>query len=133
MTLPSREAAAGAGTAAPPSLTRLWVDDEKPEPVGWSRARGYLPALRMLRDYEWDVVALDHDLGDDGSPTGYDLLCAMERGELRRPKAIAIISWNSVGAKRMLAALAQMPDVRNLGWDLELSASGWKESERPKL
>lgn len=110
----------------------LWVDDEKPEPEGWARARSYLDALNLLRRYQYDTVAFDHDLGEDDEPSGYDLLCLMENGELPKPRAIVIISWNAVGAKRMLAVVDRL-GVENLGWDLKLSTSGWRSEDAPKV
>lgn len=104
----------------------LWIDDEKPAPAGWAVAKSFDAAVALLRQFSYDLVAIDHDLGDDDSPTGYDILCMMEAGDLPRPRAISVISWNATGAKRMLAAIEHMPDVVNLGWDLELSTTGWR-------
>lgn len=84
----------------------LWVDDAKPCPEGWAVARTYTDAWHLLARYEYDCVALDHDLGDDG--TGYDLLCAMERGELRRPRSFLLISLNPVGRARMAMVVDRM-------------------------
>lgn len=78
----------------------LWVDDVKAAPEGWAVARTYDDAMKLLARYDYVTVALDHDLGDDGN-TGYDILCAMERGEVRTPERLMIISLNPVGAARM--------------------------------
>lgn len=78
----------------------LWVDDSKPEPHGCSVARTYDDAVRMLRRYEWDVLYLDHDLGDADGRTGYDLLVQM-RAEARVPADVVCISWNPVGKRRI--------------------------------
>jgi hypothetical protein len=87
----------------------LWVDDAKSEPdETWARAKTYEDAMRMLAAFNYETVALDHDLGDAGSPTGYDILCAMERGELRRPKCIRLISWNPVGRARMAVVVRRL-------------------------
>lgn len=106
---------------------KLWIDDDKPAPDGWAVAKSYDEAIKMIVNYEWDTIAIDHDLGDEGS-TGYDILCAMEQFKLPRPKKIVIISWNVIGVKRMLQAIEHMPEVENLGWDLKLSTSGWKDN-----
>ena len=111
------------------SPLNLWVDDEKPAPEGWAVARTFSAAVDALKRFPYDTVALDHDLGDDDSPTGYDLLCLMERGELPTPRAISVISWNPVGAKRMLTVIRRLP-VQNLGWDLSLAGSGWRPLSR---
>lgn len=55
----------------------LWVDDLRPVPneyrdnyqVRW--ARDYDEAVTELHRFRFDVICLDHDLGD--GPTGYDL------------------------------------------------------------
>jgi hypothetical protein len=88
----------------------LWVDDAKPAPEGWAVARTYDDAYRLLRDYSYAEVAFDHDLGDTHVPerTGYTLLCAIERGELRRPQRATIISWNPVGVRRMRVLLDRL-------------------------
>jgi len=89
----------------------LWVDDCKPVPEGdeWAVARTYDAAVSLLQRFTYDVVALDHDLGDDDAPTGYDILLGMERGELRRPHVeLRIISWNVSGVQRMKAAAHAM-------------------------
>ncbi len=88
----------------------LWIDDSKPCPDDWAVARTYDDAWRLLSKYTYDTVAFDHDLGDLATPerTGYDLLCAIERGDLPRPRVIEIISMNPVGRARMLACVARM-------------------------
>ena len=87
----------------------LWIDDAKPCPPGWAAARTYEEAYRMLQRHDYDIVAFDHDLGDGG--TGYDLLCAIEAGELRRPRLAQVISWNPVGRARMWAVIRRIWDI----------------------
>jgi hypothetical protein len=84
----------------------LWIDDVREEPEGWAVARTYADAYRLLGRFPYEVVSFDHDLGDEGSPTGYDLLCAIERGDLPCPPEIRIHSMNPVGRQRM-AVVAQ--------------------------
>lgn len=87
------------------SARHLWVDDCKPAPEGYAVARTYDDAVRMLRRYEYDVLHLDHDLGDDGR-TGYDLLMQL-LSEGRCPADVRCISWNPAGRARIAAALAE--------------------------
>ena len=83
----------------------LWVDDSKPCPHGCAVARTYDDALRLLRRYSYEVLYLDHDLGEQR--TGYDLLMQLiEDG--RVPPRVECISWNPVGRKRIAAALAEI-------------------------
>ena len=90
----------------------LWIDDCKPAPEGWAVARTYDEAVRLLGSFDYDEVAFDHDLGDTSVPerTGYDLLCEIERGDLRRPSRAQIISWNPVGRRRMAVVISRLYD-----------------------
>jgi hypothetical protein len=79
--------------------TMIWVDDVKTAPNGCDVARTYQEAFMMLRDNEYDILYLDHDLG--GDDTGYDLLCELVAFHIRLPKNIYCISMNPVGRKRI--------------------------------
>jgi len=91
----------------------LFVDDCKPEPSGVTGVdRTYDDAVRLLRTYNWDILMLDHDLGDDGR-TGYDLLKQMDE-EGRVPPIVQCVSWNPVGRRRieqLAAEIAARPDA----------------------
>jgi hypothetical protein len=84
----------------------LWVDDSKPCPEGYAVARTYDDALRMLRRFDYDVLYLDHDLGEDAR-TGYDLLKQLV-AENRVPPRVECISWNPVGRRRIEALAAEI-------------------------
>lgn len=85
----------------------LWVDDSKPCPHGYAVARTYEDALRLLRRYDYDVLYLDHDLGEPGGDmrTGLDLLRELIY-ENRVPPRVECISWNPVGRMNIEAELA---------------------------
>jgi hypothetical protein len=78
----------------------LWVDDSKPCPHGCAVARTYDEALRLLRRFDYDVLYLDHDLGDPRGLTGYDLLLEVI-ADRRVPPRVECISWNPVGRQRI--------------------------------
>jgi hypothetical protein len=82
-------------------MKELWVDDCKPAPGGMPVARTYDDALRMLRRFDWDLVYLDHDLGEDHR-TGYDLLKQII-ADGRAPEHLKCISWNPSGKQRIEA------------------------------
>ena len=63
---------------------RLWVDDERPAPEGWTLAHSAVDAMRMLREEKVTEVSLDHDLGGEG--TGYDVLLWIEEQVFLRPE-----------------------------------------------
>lgn len=41
---------------------RLWVDDIRPAPEGWVRARSVTEAIRLLATQAFEEVSLDHDI-----------------------------------------------------------------------
>ena len=41
---------------------KLWVDDIRKEPKGWTRARSVTEAIRILDTFEVTEVSLDHDI-----------------------------------------------------------------------
>lgn len=100
---------------------KLWHDDIRKPPAGWTWARTNAEALEWLRIPGLvDEISLDHDLGlhnadeDDleaiflAAPShegsGYDLVCTMTDEGLVPPK-VTIHSWNPDGAKAMATRL----------------------------
>ncbi len=61
---------------------KLWVDDMRPEPKGWTRVYTAEEAISIIDDiYPIEEISLDHDLGDtDHDPewTGYTVLVHIE-------------------------------------------------------
>jgi len=86
-----------------PEGMKLWVDDGRAEPPGWTRARNLRQAQAYLSAYEFREASLDHDLGKDGN--GLDLVRWMIDRRLVPPR-ITIHSWNPDGANAMAAALS---------------------------
>ena len=106
---------------------KLWHDDIRPSPPGWTWARTNAEAKRLLETGEVTECSLDHDLGlhdvDVPSPevdvetyldaitragaaeeTGLDLVHWMvETGNV--PVKVTIHSWNPIGARNMAARL----------------------------
>lgn len=88
---------------------KLWVDDERPAPLGWERAVNAESAKAALQRYDVEQVSLDHDLGLE-SESGYELLCWMfEQGYW--PPTIHVHSMNPVGRRQMLEFL-ERPTAR---------------------
>lgn len=71
-------------------------------------------AIGALRENEYDLVALDHDLGgnvfvDSNSPegTGYTVAKAMaEDQSLKRPRHVVVHSFNPAGVERIVNRLS---------------------------
>lgn len=88
---------------------RLWLDDERPAPVGWIRCRWPNEVVWVLKNYKVSEVSLDHDLGDDARGTGYDVLVWLEQAVALdgfRPPTLHVHSANPAARARMLAAVS---------------------------
>jgi len=59
---------------------KLFLDDERTAPPGpeWVTVRNASDAIFLLGNIYFEEVSLDHDLGNDGVGTGYDVICALE-------------------------------------------------------
>lgn len=88
---------------------RIYLDDERTTPDGWVRAYWPDEVVDLLKKGGGVThVSLDHDLGDDGRGTGYDVILWIEEAvatrEFRPPK-ISIHSANSSAREKMLAGV----------------------------
>lgn len=96
----------------------LWLDDERNAPEGWVRVKTAFEAIVALRRWEWEVISLDHDLGEN-SDTGYSVLLYIEAEVYRNPNfkcpEIRIHSANPVGRKRMLQAIESINRIIDQG------------------
>jgi hypothetical protein len=64
--------------------------------------------IRLLEARGVDEVSLDHDLGDDGRGTGYDVIVWIEEAVALRdfnPPRIVVHSANSAARSRMTAGI----------------------------
>jgi len=95
---------------------KLWVDDEREAPEGWTRVRTANGAICMLNSLVpggVEEISLDHDLGDrdhDPERTGYTVLQHIERKVVEdenylAPRKIHIHSANSGARPKMEAAV----------------------------
>ena len=56
----------------------------------------------LLQEGPWDVLYLDHDLGDeDPAKTGYGIMCWFEQHPEYLPKKIEFVTGNQVGRVNM--------------------------------
>ena len=87
---------------------RVWLDDVRPAPEGWTLVRWPEEVIALLKAGAVTHVSLDHDLGDDQHGTGYDVLLWIEEQVATagfRPPGIAIHSANAAARLRMQAAI----------------------------
>jgi len=83
---------------------RLWIDDEREAPEGWTRARNRNEAIAIID--KWfdfiEIISFDHDLGD--GPTGYDIATTLEK-MVRAcgycPMQLEVHSANPVGRRNI--------------------------------
>ena len=53
---------------------KLYVDDIRIAPEGWTQAWTFKEAIEHLLSYEVVELSLDHDLGSSLGATGYDIM-----------------------------------------------------------
>lgn len=91
---------------------KIWLDDVRPAPPGWTLARWPMDVLTYLAyatGNDVEEISLDHDLGDDGFAlgTGYDVLTWIEEQVIHnqmKPPLIHIHTDNAPARLRMEAA-----------------------------
>ena len=88
---------------------RVFLDDERATPEGWTRVWWPDEAIALLEGGAVTELSLDHDLGDDARGTGYDVVLWIEeavatRG-FRSPR-IVVHSANSSARMKMEAGIA---------------------------
>lgn len=103
------------------ALVRVWLDDLREAPDGWTHVRTPEEAIAVLGSGNVDEISLDHDLGlttpEGKERSGYSVLewlereVAMGRAQFELP-VISIHSANPVGRKRMEQAIAS---IKRLG------------------
>lgn len=90
---------------------KIFLDDERPAPSGWTLMRWPYEVIAALQTHRVTEISLDHDLGDDAMGTGYDVLVWLESTVARHSFALPVIhihTANSAARPRMLAAVAQI-------------------------
>lgn len=89
-------------------MTRLWLDDLRPAPPGWTKVRSVNAAIRLLETGSVTHASLDYDLGDyaeDGGD-GYHIVDWMAEHEVWPAEGVCCHSGNPTGRaliERMIA------------------------------
>lgn len=73
-------------------------------------ARTYREGIEALSEQHWDLLYLDHDLGDFSGVggrelTGYDIACWLEQDPHFLPDRIEIVTNNPAGRRNIELAL----------------------------
>jgi len=95
---------------------RVFLDDERAPPDGWTLVRWPDEAIELLKTGDVEIISLDHDLGDDSIGTGYDVVLWIEEQVAMNkmvPPIIKVHSANTSARIKMLAgieAIARLAD-----------------------
>jgi hypothetical protein len=57
---------------------KVYLDDERATPDGWTRVYWPSEAVELLKSGRVTEISLDHDLGNDERGTGYDVVLWIE-------------------------------------------------------
>ncbi|KAB8049598.1 hypothetical protein GCN78_17060 [Janthinobacterium rivuli] len=88
---------------------KVYLDDERSTPEGWTRVYWPDEAVAILAAGEVAEISLDHDLGDDERGIGYDVILWIEEAVALRgfsPPIIFVHSANSSAREKMEAGIA---------------------------
>ena len=89
---------------------KLYLDDTRPTPVGWTRAYTAQETIEYLKTGKVEELSLDHDLGDETLVgTGYLVLQWIEKEVFfhgfKPPSVMVVHSANGPATERMLQAI----------------------------
>lgn len=111
---------------------QLWIDDERPGPVGWVLCKTAKEAIDIIQQHstdgtlhEIDWISFDHDLGPAECGTGYDVAVWLEEIVHNTQTIVwlpfmTIHSANPVGRVRLDSAIKSMRHIvqRRIGGHL---------------
>lgn len=88
---------------------KVYLDDERATPPGWTRVYWPDEVIALLESGEVTEISLDHDLGDDERGTGYDVVLWIEEAVVTRgfrPPIMKVHSANSSAREKMERGIA---------------------------
>lgn len=90
---------------------KILLIDDKRNLEGARIARNFADGIAALQEECFDILYLDHDLGDFSGPahnpelTGYTVACWLEANPEHLPKQLVLVSDNTVGQNKIRLAL----------------------------
>lgn len=96
---------------------KVYLDDERPTPEGWTRTFWPDETISLLQTGQVTALSLDHDLGDDQRGTGYDVVLWIEEAVATSsfaPPHINVHSANSSARTKMQAGIANIAKLAAL-------------------
>ncbi len=89
-------------------ILKLYLDDQRPAPSGWTLAKTADDAIEILRTGDVAELSLDYDLGDPIHGTGLQVLdwleSALADGRIRMPQ-LSAHSGSLIGRRRLEAQI----------------------------
>lgn len=79
---------------------KVFLDDLRPAPAGWTRVYRSEEAITLLETGEVEELSLDHDLGGDGRGTVYDVLLWIEEAVALRGFKTPTVTVHSANSSR---------------------------------
>ena len=100
---------------------KLWIDDCRPAPEGWTWIRGSYGAMRMIRAFcdEIEIISLDHDCGIYADEGG-DYIAVLK--ELERLTRVHKMDFSHIKFRLHSANPVGVANMRAI-----IEANGWKE------
>lgn len=97
-------------------MMKLWLDDVRPAPDGWTHVKTAEEAIAALATGMVEAASLDHDLGPSDAGTGYDVLVWVEKAMAERAwygplPRLHVHSANPVGRNRMIVAIHSIREL----------------------
>ncbi len=100
------------------TLSKVFLDDERPTPDGWVHARWPEEVIALLQTNTVTDISLDHDLGDDEHGTGYDVVLWIEQAVAMQGFKPPRITVHSANASARLKMLAGIESIKRLSTEL---------------
>ena len=95
---------------------KLYIDDERPAPEGWTKASSYDMgyAYIVMCANEITEISFDHDLGDCFDRSGYDLLKLVEdmfaKGEITKLPIMHVHTANVSVRDKMVLVIERLKE-----------------------
>lgn len=96
---------------SPTNNLKVFLDDERPVPDGWTLARWPEDAIAFLQTGLVTHLSLDHDLGDDEHGTGNDVVLWVEEAVATTGFISPVMTVHSANASARLKMQAGIESI----------------------
>jgi len=98
---------------------KVYLDDERQTPPGWTRVYWPDEAIALLKTGNVVEISLDHDLGNDERGTGYDVVLWIEEQVITKgfqPPVIKVHSANASARQKMQLGIENIYKKSGVGY-----------------